>query len=173
MLRKLALLLFAIHSAAIAIPKVPSDASVQIAIIAPEKAGSFPPPTSQIHEKRYYYLETVPDEDELEVLLKEKTMREAGFVSTSPESSTPQSTHFSQKQKLHNSPPDPEAPITSPMHPSAGVHLDSGSREQPHRLVITYRWEHATILWPPFGFFVVGSAVVCFVTILRSVRAKT
>jgi len=172
MLRKLALLLFAIHSAAIAIPKVPNSDSSQIAIPAPEKAASFASPANQIHDKRYYYPETLPDEDELEVLLREKSMREAGFVSTSSVSSVPKNTQLSRKQKLHKSLPDSDAPIPVPAHPSS-AYLDFESREMGHFAVITYRWGHAPVLWPPFGFFVVCSVVVCFFTILRGIRAKT
>jgi hypothetical protein len=171
MLRKLALLLFAIHSVAIAIPKISSPDSVQTAIPTPEKAASFASPAHQLLTKRYYYPETLPDEDELEVLLREKSMREAGFVSTSSASFAPEKPQLSQKQKLHKPLPDSDAPIPVPTHPN-NAYLDSESGEG-QSSKIKYRWEHVPVLWPPFGFFVVASVVVCFFTILRGVRSKT
>jgi hypothetical protein len=166
----LTLLLFAIQSAAIAIPKVASSDSVQIAIV-PDKAASSPSPATQILNSRYYYPETLPDEDELEVLLRERILREAGFVSTPSASFAPENTQLSQQQKLHKSLPELEAPISVPEHPD-NAYSDSESDEGCSS-VITYRWAHEPALWPPVGFFVVGSVVVCVVTIVRGVRAKT
>lgn len=166
----LALLLFAVQSTAIAIPKTTSSGSVQIAIV-PEKTASSPSPATQILNRRYYYPETLPDEDELEVLLREKILREAGFVSTPSVSFTPENTQSPQQQKLHTSLSDLEAPIPVPEHPD-NAYSDSESDEGCSS-VITYRWAHEPALWPPVGFFVVGSVVVCVVTIVRGVRAKT
>ena len=162
MLHKLALLLFAIHSAAIAIP-------------TPEHTPSFSSPANQIHDKRFYYPETLPDEDELEVLLIEKSMRETGFVSTSSASSSPQSVQLAPKQKLHKSRPDPDVPNPVPMHPSSVYleYLDSESHDMGHSDVIPYRSDYASAMCLPFGIFVVCSVFVCFLTITRGVLAKT
>lgn len=163
------LALCALQAIAIPINILPSVAQdqTQLAIMppVPNVASSAPSAPPVLHDKRYFYPETQPDEDELEAFLKEKSMREAGFVSAPPA----QSTQFSLKQKLHNSLPDADAPIAVPMHPST-----LSSPKSSARAIITYRWENMSgDLWPPFSFFIVASALVCMFTIVRGMRSKT
>lgn len=140
----------------------------------PNDALSTPSTTPPQHDKRYYYPETLPDEDELEAVLKEQSLREAGFVSAPAQSAQfslkqkqKQTQTQTQSQKLHNS-PDAEPPIPEPMHPSPQTSPKSAGRA-----IITYRWEKVPDLWPPFSFFFIASALVCMFTILRGVRSKT
>lgn len=171
LLAVLALALCALQAIAIPINILPAVAQdqTQLAIMPPlpNVASSAPSAPPVLHDKRYYYPETQPDEDELEAFLKEKSMREAGFVSAPPA----QSTQFLLKQKVHNSLPDADAdaPIAVPMHPSTLSSPTSSARA-----IITYRWENISgDLWPPFSFFVVASALVCMFTIVRGIRSKT
>jgi hypothetical protein len=176
MLRNL-VLLFAIQSTAIPILTQPNPDSTQLAITATTSTPTAPKAPSSYHEikydKRYYYPETLPDEEEIDALLREKSMREAGFVTSSP-SSSPQNQnalHFSQKQ-LQQSLPHPGAPGSA--HPSTNpsAHLRPDPRGTRYA-VITYRWENSMTYWPPLLFFILMSAVVCLHTIVRGIRAKT
>ena len=39
-------------------------------------------------------------------------------------------------------------------------------------VVAAFTSDDYPIYWPPFGFFVVSAAIVCFFTVLRGIRAK-
>ena len=139
-LQSLTLALCILHVLAIPI-QILSPETTQLAIQAPSVQPV--PPT---HDKRYYYPETLPDEDELESLhkAKEQAMREAGLSSPKSEMKT------QMQMQMHNS--DVDAPITVPVHPV----LDSRSLPIYH--------------CPPWEFFFVASGVVCAFTIIRGIR---
>ncbi|KAJ5165426.1 uncharacterized protein N7500_007256 [Penicillium coprophilum] len=129
------------------------------------------------HNKRYYFPETLPDEDELKAI-KETVMREAGFVTSSnpyPESG-PMHKMETELRKAH---PNPDAAIdtAAPAKPARYTqdtelkHSQFRSRLEESETFGSDEYEYP-IYWPPFGFFVVSAAIVCLVTILKGIRAK-
>ncbi|EKV10965.1 hypothetical protein Pdw03_7365 [Penicillium digitatum] len=145
-------------------------------------------PSTNVYNKRYDFLKTLPDEDELAAMLKETAMREAGFVfSSNPPRSTPgdrsKDHKMETKTELQNLLPDPETAIgtdasTQPQ-PDRDISQDtklnqSQSQLQSHRtesVMGALASDDHRIYWPPVGFFVVSAAIVCCFTVLRGIRA--
>ncbi|KAJ5958253.1 uncharacterized protein N7479_005403 [Penicillium vulpinum] len=140
--------------------------------------------------KRYYFPETLPDQDELEAMLKETAMREAGFVPSSnpPSKLQPESKHkimeTETETELQLSLPNPDPAIgtdaavkqdryahqnTKPKKSKSKSHSHSHLKDS---IVDAFESDDYPIYWPPFGFFVISAAIVCFFTILRGIRAK-
>lgn len=111
-------------------------------------------------------------------------MREAGFVPSSigsPSKSVPESKDKTETE-LRISLPDPHAAIgtdapANPL-PDSYTHQDtklsqaqsqSGLKES---VVVALGSDMYPIHWPPFVFFVISAAIVCFFTVLRGIRAK-
>jgi hypothetical protein len=173
MARNLALLLILIHSIQIlALP------------IAETPIASKSLASANTHSKRYYFPETVPDQDELAAILKETAMREAGFVPSSigpPSKPEPESKHKTETE-LRISLPDPHAAIGTDApanpQPDSYSHQDtelSQSQSQSRlkeSVVVALESDICPIYWPPFGFFVISAAIVCFFTVVRGIRAK-
>ncbi|KAJ5836889.1 hypothetical protein N7447_002915 [Penicillium robsamsonii] len=159
---KLALVFILIHSIQILALPTPSTP------IASKSLASY--------NKRYYFPETLPDQDELEAILKETAMREAGFVHSSIPSNTESGPVHKMETELQKSLPNPDAAIgTAPAIPDSTQDTKpKQSQFQPglKQSLVTLESDDYPIYWPPFGFFVVSAAIVCFFTILRGIRAK-
>ncbi|OQE24838.1 hypothetical protein PENFLA_c009G07281 [Penicillium flavigenum] len=175
MARKLALLMILIHSTqTLALPTPPETP------IASKSLAS-----ANTHSKRYYFPETIPDQDEVAAMLKETAMREAGFVPSSigsPSKPVPESKEHKTETELRISLPDPHAAIgtDAPANPQPDSYTRqdtelSQSQSQSRlkeSVVVALGSDIYPIYWPPFGFFVVSAAIVCFFTVLRGIRAK-
>ncbi|KAJ5251464.1 hypothetical protein N7489_001874 [Penicillium chrysogenum] len=174
MARKLALLLLLIHSTQVLALPTPPETPVASKSLA----------SANTRSKRYYFPETIPDQDEVAAMLKETAMREAGFVPSSigsPSKSVPESKDKTETE-LRISLPDPHAAIgtdapANPL-PDSYTHQDtklsqaqsqSGLKES---VVVALGSDMYPIHWPPFVFFVISAAIVCFFTVLRGIRAK-
>ncbi|KAJ5512249.1 hypothetical protein N7463_001801 [Penicillium fimorum] len=164
MARKLALVFILIHSIQIVALPTPSENP-----IASNSLAS--------HNKRYYFPETLPDQDELEAILKETAMREAGFVHSSTPSNMESGPVHKMETELEKSLPNPDAAIdTAPANPDRYTqdtklkqsYFQSSLKES----LVTLESDDYPIYWPPFGFFVVAAAIVCFFTLLKGIRAK-
>ncbi|KAJ6185535.1 hypothetical protein N7519_006836 [Penicillium mononematosum] len=175
MARKLALLLILMQSTQILALPTPSENPIASKSLA----------SSNPHSKRYYFPETIPDQDEVAAMLKETAMREAGFVPSSigsPSKPEPESKEHNTETELRISLPDPHAAIGTDApaipQPDSYTHQDtelSQSQSQSRleeSVVVMLGSDIYPIYWPPFGFFVVSAAIVCFFTVLRGMRAK-
>ncbi|CAG8900196.1 unnamed protein product [Penicillium egyptiacum] len=173
MARKLALLFMLMHSVQILALPTPYE--------NPSSSKSLA--LANTHTKRYYFPETIPDQDEV-AAMKETAMREAGFVPSSnrsPSKPEPESKEHKMETELRNSLPDPHATIgtdaSANPQPESYTHQDtklrkSQSQSQLKESVALALESDVPIYWPPFGFFVVSAAIVCFFTVLRGIRAK-
>lgn len=127
-------------------------------IIQNTAIASNPSTPPELHDKRFFFPETLPDQDELEIALKDTAMREAGFIPSSKREpglgSDPQN-----PAKLQKSLPDADAKIgtgASAQKPcNWPTYIEAVTSESP--------------IWPPFWFFVVGAAIVCCSTVLRGI----
>ncbi|KAJ5360718.1 hypothetical protein N7517_009909 [Penicillium concentricum] len=162
---KLALVLILMHSIQILALPTPSESS-----IASKSLAS--------HNKRYYFPETLPDRDELGAMLKETAIREAGFVHSSTPSKSKSGPVHNSETELQKSLPNPDVAIGTPAKPDryaqdTKLKLSlSHSESRLEESAVTLESNDYPIYWPPFGFFVVSAAIVCFFTILRGIRTK-
>ncbi|CDM29547.1 hypothetical protein DTO013E5_5128 [Penicillium roqueforti] len=168
MARKLALLVILMHAIQILALPTPYENSIAFKSVL----------SGITQNNRHYFPETIPDQDELIVMLKETAMREAGFVlSSNPD---PQSKEHKTETELHKSLPNPYAAIgtdaTAKPQPNSYPKPRQSKSKSESRVkesfVVALGSYNYPIYWPPFGFFVIAAAVVCFCTILRGIRAK-
>lgn len=184
MARKLALLFVLMHSLQILALPTPYENSIAFKSLA----------STNTYNNRYYFPETLPDQDELAAMLKETAMREAGFVPSSngsPSNPKPKS----KDQKMGTETELRKSPDTD-METAIGT--DASGQSQPdwhitqntklrqfqsqsqsqsqsrlkESIVAAFASDNYPIYWPPFGFFVVSAAIMCFFTVLRGIRAK-
>ncbi|KAJ5442819.1 hypothetical protein N7445_004570 [Penicillium cf. griseofulvum] len=127
--------------------------------------------------KRYYFPETLPDQDELEAMLKE-TMREAGFMPSSNPLNPESEPVHKMDTELQHAHPNPDTPIGTATLATPDYTQDTKLRQSQSQSLLkesvmaVLGSDDYSIYWPPFGFFVVSAAIVCFFTILRGIRAK-
>ncbi|KAJ5462821.1 hypothetical protein N7475_007765 [Penicillium sp. IBT 31633x] len=187
MARKLALVLIAIQlQIAIALPYPLANNQIETSIVSPEASQAphaSPNQRPQLHDKRspYFFPEEVPDQYELEAMLKETALREAGFVPSSKPGSKSITKDHKLLSKLQKSFPHSDAKIDTT---AASVRLDmytppdvrpekhSQSLSRGAEALMAYESDEYHIFWPPVGFFFIGAAFVCFCTILRGLRSK-
>jgi hypothetical protein len=189
MARKLALIFMLIQlqltlTLALPTPLSNSQPENSIASSSSSHASTNKPP--QLHDKRSFFPETLPDKAELEDMLRE-TMRQAGFApSSQPElrsTSEHQDSQFSlQKQKCLLNPDtgidSAGASARADMHThwdtklSDQVQIQSLSQFRFTETIRLYASEKHCVSWPPMGYFVVVAAIVCLCTVLRGIRAK-
>ncbi|CAI7565938.1 unnamed protein product [Penicillium palitans] len=182
MARKLALLFVLMHSLQILALPTPYENSIAFKSLT----------STNTYNNRYYFPETLPDQDELTAMLKETAMREAGFVPSSNGSpSNPKPKSMDQKMEteteLRKSPDtDMETAIGTDAsgqsqpdwHTTQNTKLRQSQAQSQSRsrlkesIVAAFASDNYPINWPPFGFFVVSAAIVCFFTVLRGIRAK-
>ncbi|KAJ5803964.1 uncharacterized protein N7518_000267 [Penicillium psychrosexuale] len=168
MARKLALLVILMHAIQILALPTPYENSIAFKSVL----------SGITQNNRHYFPETIPDQDELIVMLKETAMREAGFVLSSNPSPDPQSKEHKTETELHKSHPNPHAAIgtdaTAKPQPNSYPKPRQSKSESrvKESFVVALGSYNYPIYWPPFGFFVVAAAFVCFCTILRGIRAK-
>lgn len=172
MARKLALLFILMHSIQILALPTPYENSIAFKSLA----------SANTHNRRYYFPETLPDQDELAAMLKETAMREAGFVPSSNPSPEPESKQHKMETELQKSLPDPHSAIgtDAPAQPLRYTYQNTKLRQSQSQaqsrlkdsVVAALGSDIHPIYWPSFGFFVVSAAIVCFFTVLRGIRAK-
>ncbi|KXG49699.1 uncharacterized protein PGRI_056670 [Penicillium griseofulvum] len=127
---------------------------------------------STTHDKRYYFPETLPDQDELEAMLKE-TMREAGFIpSSKPVTESEHKTNTELRYALPNT--DAVIGTATPATPAytQDTKLSQSQSILKEPIMAILGSDGYPTYWPPFGFFVISAAIVCFFTVLRGIRAK-
>ncbi|CAI7625705.1 unnamed protein product [Penicillium glandicola] len=129
--------------------------------------------TNTPHTKRYYFPETLPDQDELEAMLKETSMREAGFTpSSNPSKPNPETKMHKMEPELQQSLPDPDTAIgtdASDRYHNTKLR-QSGSKSKAQSslkdsVVAALESDDHTVYWPPLRFFVIAAAFVCFFTV--------
>ncbi|KGO45465.1 hypothetical protein PEX1_094490 [Penicillium expansum] len=177
MARKLALLLVLMYSIQILALPTPYENSIAFKSLA----------STYTYNKRYYFPETLPDEDELAAMLKETAMREAGFMPSSnrsPSNPKPKSNHHKTEveTELQKSLPDTDAAIgtdaSAQPQPDWYIIQDTKLKQSQslsrlkESVVAAIASDDCPIYWPSFGFFVVSAAIVCVFTVLRGIRAK-
>lgn len=178
MARKVALLFILMHSLQILALPTPYENSIAFKSLTPRNT----------YNNRYYFPETLPDQDELAAMLKETAMREAGFVPSSNGSpSNPK-----PKSRDHKMETETELRKSPDTDMDTAIGTDASGQSQPdwhttqntklrqfqsqshlkESIVTALASDNYPIYWPPFGFFVVSAAIVCFFTVLRGIRAK-
>lgn len=178
MARKLALLFILMYSLQILALPTPYENSIAFKSLA----------STNTYNNRYYFPETLPDQDEIAAMLKETAMREAGFIPSSNRSpSNPK-----PKSKDHRTETDMELRRSPDTDMDTAIGTDASAQPQPdlhtnrntklrqsqsqprlkESVVTALASNDYPIYWPPFGFFVVSAAIVCFFTVLRGIRAK-
>ncbi|KUM60316.1 hypothetical protein ACN42_g6800 [Penicillium freii] len=179
MARKLALLFILMHSLQTLALPTPYEDSIAFKSLA----------STNTYNNRYYFPETLPDQDELAAMLKETAMREAGFVPSSNRS--PSNPNPKSNLKMETGTELRKSPDTD-THTHTAIGTDASAQPQPdwhttqntklrqsqsqsslkESVVAVFASDDYPIYWPPFGFFVVSAAIVCFFTVLRGIRAK-
>ncbi|KAJ5795132.1 hypothetical protein N7457_001731 [Penicillium paradoxum] len=172
MARKLALIFILIQSLQIAALPTPLTNENSIVSATVSHASTNQPP--QLHQKRFFFPETLPDQDELEAILRETAMREAGFIPSSKPESEPTSNQESEPASQQKSLPNPDAKIGTAASAQPVKYKLCNQAQTFSNLAEAFRItsEEYAILWPPFGVLVIGAAIVCFGTIRRGIRAK-
>ncbi|KAJ9490219.1 hypothetical protein VN97_g3046 [Penicillium thymicola] len=177
-LGQLALLFILIHSLQILALPTPYENSITFKS----------PASTNTYNNRYYFPETLPDQDEIAAMLKETAMREAGFVPSSnrsPSNPKPRSKDHKMETntELRKSPDtdmDTAIGTVASALPQPDWHTTQNTKlrqsQSQSRLkesvVVAFASDDYPICCPLFGFFVVSAAVVCCFTVLKGIRAK-
>ncbi|CAI7581644.1 unnamed protein product [Penicillium crustosum] len=169
MARKLALLFILMHSLQILALPTPYENSIAFKSLV----------STNTYNNRYYFPETLPDQDELAAMLKETAMREAGFVPSS-NGSPPNPKPKSRDHKMETETELRRSPVTDTdtaigtdesgqpqpdWHTTQNTKLrqsQSQSQSRPclkESIVAAFASDNYPIYWPPFGFFVVSAAI--------------
>lgn len=177
-LAQLALLFILMHSLQILALPTPYENSIAFKSIA----------STNTYDNRYYFPETLPDQDEIAAMLKETAMREAGFVPSSnrsPSNPNPKSKNHKMKTntELRKSPDtdmDTAIGTVASALPQPDWHSTQNTKLRQSQsqlrlkesVVVTFASDDYQICCPLFGFFVVSAAIVCCFTVWNWIRAK-